>query len=127
MLRGELLNALASFGHGETINEAVRRFRIFLDDRNTAVLPPDLRKVTTLVYIITLFISLPSTDCDPSFHLQAVYVAVMQRVNKSDRSGFESLLRIYRETDLSQEKTRILGEVIYQFMPSVKLNVLVIR
>ncbi|XP_004245070.1 aminopeptidase M1 [Solanum lycopersicum] len=98
MLRGELLNALASFGHGETINEAVRRFRIFLDDRNTAVLPPDLRK--------------------------AVYVAVMQRVNKSDRSGFESLLRIYRETDLSQEKTRILGSLASCRDPEIILEVL---
>ncbi|TMX01154.1 hypothetical protein EJD97_025047 [Solanum chilense] len=98
MLRGELLNALASFGHDETINEAVRRFRIFLDDRNTAVLPPDLRK--------------------------AVYVAVMQRVNKSDRSGFESLLRIYRETDLSQEKTRILGSLASCRDPEIVLEVL---
>lgn len=53
MLRGELLNALAAFGHDETINEAIRRFHIFLDDRNTAVLPPDLRRVTTLEYIAT--------------------------------------------------------------------------
>ncbi|XP_015084853.1 aminopeptidase M1 [Solanum pennellii] len=98
MLRGELLNALASFGHDETINEAVRRFHIFLDDRNTAVLPPDLRK--------------------------AVYVAVMQRVNKSDRSGFESLLRIYRETDLSQEKTRILGALASCRDPEIILEVL---
>lgn len=45
MLRGELLNALAVFGHDATINEANRRFHIFLDDRNTPVLPPDLRKV----------------------------------------------------------------------------------
>lgn len=40
---------------------------------------------------------------------QAVYVAVMQSVSKSNRSGYESLLKVYRETDLSQEKTRILG------------------
>ncbi|MCD9639830.1 AP-1 complex subunit mu-1-Iike [Datura stramonium] len=98
MLRGELLNALASFGHDETINEAIRRFQIFLNDRNTAVLPPDLRR--------------------------AVYVAVMQRVNKSDRSGFEALLRIYRETDLSQEKTRILGALASCRDPEIILEVL---
>lgn len=40
---------------------------------------------------------------------QAAYVAVMQTVNASNRTGYESLLRIYRETDLSQEKTRILS------------------
>ncbi|KAK6162011.1 hypothetical protein DH2020_001852 [Rehmannia glutinosa] len=85
MLRGELLTALASFGHEMTLNEANRRFHIFLDDRNTPVLPPDLRR--------------------------AVYVAVVQNVSTSNRSGYESLLRIYRETDLSQEKTRILGSL----------------
>ncbi|CAN4128417.1 unnamed protein product [Withania somnifera] len=98
MLRGELLNALAIFGHDETINEAIRRFHIFLDDRNTAALPPDLRR--------------------------AVYVAVMQRVNKSDRSGLEALLRVYRETDLSQEKTRILGALASCRDPEIILEVL---
>lgn len=98
MLRGELLNALAAFGHDETINEAIRRFHKFLDDRNTPILPPDLRR--------------------------AVYVAVMQRVNKSDRSGFEALLKVYRETDLSQEKTRILGALASCRDPEIILEVL---
>lgn len=52
----------------------------------------DLKSLLTLVY-----------------GLQAAYVAVMQKVSASDRSGYESLLRVYRETDLSQEKTRILS------------------
>lgn len=39
-------------------------------------------------------------------------MAVMQNVNSSNRLGYESLLRVYRETDLSQEKTRILGIAI---------------
>jgi len=43
---------------------------------------------------------------------QAVYVAVMKRATKSNRSGYESLLKVYRETDLGQEKTRILGNEI---------------
>lgn len=85
MLRGDLLTALASFGHQATLDEANRRFRIFLDDRNTPVLPPDLRR--------------------------AVYVAVMRSTSKSNKFGYDSLLRIYRETDLSQEKTRILGSL----------------
>lgn len=85
MLRGELLTALALFGHDATLNEASKRFHVFLDDRNTRLLPPDLRR--------------------------AVYVAVMQNVSSSNRSGFDSLLRVYRETDLSQEKTRILGSL----------------
>lgn len=64
----------------------------------------DLKSLLTLVY-----------------GLQAAYVAVMQKVSASDRSGYESLLRVYRETDLSQEKTRILsieksfGKVIQNF------------
>jgi puromycin-sensitive aminopeptidase len=33
----------------------------------------------------------------------------MQTVNKSNKTGYESLLKIYRETDLSQEKVRVLG------------------
>ncbi|CAA3003859.1 aminopeptidase M1 [Olea europaea subsp. europaea] len=98
MLRGEVLTALASFGHETTLNEANRRFHIFLDDRNTPVLPPDLRRT--------------------------VYVAIMQNVSKSNRSGYDSVLRVYRETDLSQEKTRILGsiascrdpEIIHEFL-----------
>jgi puromycin-sensitive aminopeptidase len=85
MLRGELLTVLASFGHDITLNEANRRFLIFLDDRNTPVLPPDLRR--------------------------AVYIAVVQNASKLNRFGYDSLLRVYRETDLSQEKTRILGSL----------------
>lgn len=45
MLRGELLTALARFGHEETLNEAARRFDAYLNDRNTSLLPPDIRLV----------------------------------------------------------------------------------
>ncbi|XP_021823851.1 aminopeptidase M1-like [Prunus avium] len=98
MLRGEILAALAVFGHDLTINEASRRFHAFLDDRNTALLPADIRK--------------------------AVYVAVMQRVSTSNRSGYESLLRVYRETDLSQEKNRILSSLALCPDPIITLEVL---
>uniref|UniRef100_A0A5B7A6K2 Aminopeptidase n=1 Tax=Davidia involucrata TaxID=16924 RepID=A0A5B7A6K2_DAVIN len=98
MLRGELLTALAEFGHDATQNEASRRFHAFLDDRNTPLLPPDLRK--------------------------AAYVAVMQNVSSSNRSGYESLLRVYRETDLSQEKTRILSSLASCPDPDIILEVL---
>lgn len=46
MLRGELLTALAVFGHDTTLDEGNRRFHLFLEDRNTPVLPPDLRRVS---------------------------------------------------------------------------------
>ncbi|KDP34065.1 hypothetical protein JCGZ_07636 [Jatropha curcas] len=98
MLRGELLTALAVFGHGPTLDEASRRFHAFVEDRNTLLLPPDIRK--------------------------AAYVAVMQRVSASNRSDYESLLRVYRETDLSQEKTRILGSLASCPDPSIVLEVL---
>ena len=45
MLRGEILTALAVFGHNLTLNGASKRFHAFLGDRNTPLLPPDLRKV----------------------------------------------------------------------------------
>ncbi|CAF2068169.1 unnamed protein product [Brassica napus] len=98
MLRGEVLTALTAFGHDETLKEAIRRFDAFLADRNTSLLPPDLRR--------------------------AAYVAVMQRANKSDKSGYESLLKVYRETDLSQEKTRILGSLACCPDPSIVQDVL---
>lgn len=51
MLRGELLTSLAELGHDITTKEAVRRFYAFLDDRNTSLLPPDIRKVRIWLYI----------------------------------------------------------------------------
>lgn len=98
MLRGQVLTALAEFGDEPTLKEASRRFNAFLDDRSTPLLPPDIRR--------------------------AAYVAVMQTVNASNRSGFESLLRVYRETDLSQEKTRILGSLASCPDPNIILEVL---
>ncbi|KAF8035976.1 hypothetical protein BT93_C1868 [Corymbia citriodora subsp. variegata] len=98
MLRGQVLSALAEFGDEPTLKEASRRFHAFLDDRSTPLLPPDIRK--------------------------AAYVAVMHTVNASNRSGFESLLRVYRETDLSQEKTRILESLASCPDPNIILEVL---
>lgn len=33
----------------------------------------------------------------------------MKAVNASNRSGFDSLLKLYRETDVAEEKGRLLG------------------
>ncbi|XP_075638807.1 aminopeptidase M1-like isoform X1 [Castanea sativa] len=98
MLRGEVLTALAVFGHNLTLEEASRRFLAFLDDRNTPLLHPDIRK--------------------------AVYVAVMRRVSTSNRFGYESLLRVYRETNLSQEKARILSSLTSSPDPNITLEAL---
>ncbi|XP_020585074.1 aminopeptidase M1 [Phalaenopsis equestris] len=83
MLRGEILSALAKFGHPATHDEALKRFNAFLNDRDTLLLPPDTR--------------------------HAAYVAVIRAVDKTNKYGYDSLLKLYRETDLSQEKTRILS------------------
>ncbi|QHN93818.1 Aminopeptidase [Arachis hypogaea] len=61
MLRGEILTALAQFGHDLTLEEANKRFQEFLNDRNTPLCSPDIRKAT--------------------------YVAVMQQASKTNRSG----------------------------------------
>ncbi|GAU31295.1 hypothetical protein TSUD_315040 [Trifolium subterraneum] len=98
LLRGEILTSLAQFGHDLTLDEASKRFQAFLEDINTPLLPPDIRR--------------------------AVYVAVMKRASKSNRSGYESLLKVYRETDLSQEKTRILGSLASSSDPDLILEVL---
>ncbi|KAM4080003.1 hypothetical protein ACJW30_09G159100 [Castanea mollissima] len=98
MLRGEVLTALAVFGHNLTLKEASRRFYAFLEDRNTPLLHPDIRK--------------------------AVYVAVMRRVSTSNRFGYESLLRVYRETNLRQEKARILSSLTSSPDPNITLEAL---
>ncbi|XP_058786056.1 aminopeptidase M1-like isoform X2 [Vicia villosa] len=98
LLRGEILTSLAKFGHDLTLDEASKRFQAFLEDRNTPLLPPDIRR--------------------------AVYVAVMKRATKSNRSGYESLLKVYRETVLSAEKTRILGSLSSSSDPDLILEVL---
>ncbi|PWA60435.1 hypothetical protein CTI12_AA379010 [Artemisia annua] len=98
LLRGELFATLAVFGHEETLEEASKRFQAYLEDRNTHLLPPDIRR--------------------------AVYVAVMKKVTSTNRSGFDSLLKVYRETDLSQEKTRILGALGSCSDPDIILEVL---
>lgn len=98
MLRGEILTALASLGDESTLNEASRRFNAFLNDRNSTLLPPDVRK--------------------------ASYVAVMKQVTSSNRSGLDALLRVYRETDLSVEKGRILASLTSSPDPDMVLEAL---
>ncbi|XP_066327196.1 aminopeptidase M1-B isoform X2 [Miscanthus floridulus] len=85
MLRSLLLTALVRLGHNETINEGIRRFHIFFEDRKTSLLPPDTRK--------------------------AAYLAVMRTVRTSSRSGYDALLKIYREASEPLEKSRILGSL----------------
>lgn len=53
----------------------------------------------------------------------------MQKVNASNKSGYEALLKVYRETDLSQEKGRIIGKWSHLLvhilrLPSLLINLL---
>ena len=117
MLRGEVWTALAVFGYDPTLKEASRRFHAFLDDRNTPLLHPDIRKVGKKKHwsITSIYPSTIPIKFSNGLWLQAAYVAVMRRVSSSNRFGFESLLRVYRETDLNQEKTRVLSNNISLF------------
>jgi len=83
LLRPVLLVALVKLGHDKTIDEGVRRFGIFVHDRNTSLLPPNTRK--------------------------AAYLAAMQNVTTSYRSAYNDLLKVYRESDEAEEKGRILS------------------
>ncbi|KAJ0977920.1 hypothetical protein J5N97_013394 [Dioscorea zingiberensis] len=99
MLRGEILTDLAELGHEITINEVVRHFTAFLDDKHTPLLPPATRKA-------------------------AYVIAMMQTINASNKLGYESLLRVYQETDLTQEKVCILDSLACCHDSVVVLDVL---
>ncbi|XP_050380494.1 aminopeptidase M1-like [Argentina anserina] len=82
LLRAEVLQALVTFGHDKTQNEALERFQKLLNDRNTQLLTADTRA--------------------------AAYIAVMRNASSLHKDGFESLLNVYREAGTVQEKERIL-------------------
>lgn len=85
MLRGEVMGALVTFEHEDAVTEAIGRFEALMQDRETPLLPADMRS--------------------------AAYRAVMKKATSSDKFGYESLLKLYRESDVSQEKTRILRNI----------------
>ncbi|KAK0594833.1 hypothetical protein LWI29_001050 [Acer saccharum] len=82
MLRGGVFIAFATFGHDKTRRETMQRFQVLLNDKNTPLLSADVRK--------------------------AAYISVMRNSSTTNRNGFESLLKFYREVDAMQEKERIL-------------------
>ncbi|GJM98985.1 hypothetical protein PR202_ga16040 [Eleusine coracana subsp. coracana] len=43
----------------------------------------------------------------------AAYLSVMQNVTSSNRSGYNDLLKVYRESAEAEEKTRVLGTLCY--------------
>ncbi|KAK7255647.1 hypothetical protein RIF29_29062 [Crotalaria pallida] len=98
LLRGEVLQALATFDHYKTQKEALHRFQISLDDKNTALLSANTRR--------------------------AAYVSVMRNTTTENRTGLESLLSLYRSTDILQERERILRCIASSADPNVVLEVL---
>ncbi|KAI7735793.1 hypothetical protein M8C21_000555, partial [Ambrosia artemisiifolia] len=82
LLREEVFMALATFGHKETHEELKNRFQMYVNDKFTSVFPVDIRK--------------------------AAYISIMRTSSAIDRSGFDSLLKLYREADAVQEKARTL-------------------
>jgi puromycin-sensitive aminopeptidase len=41
--------------------------------------------------------------------LQVAYLAVMQNVSSSDRSGYDALRKLYKESAEGEERLRVLG------------------
>ncbi|XP_050285447.1 aminopeptidase M1-like isoform X5 [Quercus robur] len=98
LLRGEFFLALATFGHNKTHKEAIQRFQTLLNDRNTCLLSADTRK--------------------------AAFIVVMLNASTTDRNGFESLLKLYREADTVQEKELVLRCLASCPDPNILLEVL---
>ncbi|TXG68453.1 hypothetical protein EZV62_003388 [Acer yangbiense] len=90
--------ALATFGHDKTRREAMQRFQVLLNDKNTPLLSADMRK--------------------------AAYISVMRNSSTTNRNGFESLLKFYREVDAMKEKERILQSLASSPDPDIVLEVL---
>ncbi|KAJ1423415.1 Peptidase M1, membrane alanine aminopeptidase, N-terminal [Sesbania bispinosa] len=83
MLRGEILTALAVFGHDLTLDEANKRFQAFLEDRNTPLLPPDIRKATYVAEKTRILGSLSSSP-DPNLILEVLNFMLSSEVRSQD-------------------------------------------
>mmetsp|Transcript_16953 Transcript_16953/g.53826 ORF Transcript_16953/g.53826 Transcript_16953/m.53826 type:complete len:469 (-) Transcript_16953:667-2073(-) len=82
MKRAVVQGALVSFGHEPSVREAVQRFQRFAAG-STSAIPADLRR--------------------------AAYRAAMRKCTAADPSAYDSLLKIYEESELMEEKGRVLG------------------
>ncbi|KAL5160584.1 Aminopeptidase M1 [Glycine soja] len=86
LLRGEVFQALATFDHAKTQQDALCRFQILLDGRNTSLLPANIRRVA--------------------------YIAVMRNTTTENRTGLESLLSFYRSCIASSADPNVVIEVL---------------
>ncbi|XP_038707598.1 aminopeptidase M1-like isoform X2 [Tripterygium wilfordii] len=96
--RGEVFMALADLDHKKTHEEAMQRFQMLINDGNTECLSADMRR--------------------------AAYIAIMRNCSTSNRSGLDSLLKIYREVDTVQEKERVLRYLASCPDPNIGVEVL---
>ncbi|KAG5017228.1 hypothetical protein JHK85_023364 [Glycine max] len=99
LLRGEVFQALATFDHDKTQQEALRRFQILLDGRNTSLPPANIRRVA--------------------------YVAVMRNTTTENRTGLESLLSFYRSSIASSADPNVVIEVLNLFEDLIKTTLTV--
>ncbi|KAG6479740.1 hypothetical protein ZIOFF_063212 [Zingiber officinale] len=83
LLRKQIQNTFVLLGHEKTINYAIEHLQPFSSNTSTIALSPDIKKV--------------------------VYLSIMQTVTTTNRSGYEFLLKLYREADDASEKTLILS------------------
>ncbi|KAL5194035.1 Aminopeptidase M1 [Glycine soja] len=81
-----VFQALATFDHDKTQQEALRRFQILLDGINTSLPPANIRRVA--------------------------YVAVMRNTTTKNRTGLESLLSFYRSSIASSADPNVVIEVL---------------
>lgn len=54
--------------------------------------------------------------------LQFAYIAVMQNVTSSNRSGYDDLLEVYRQSIEAEEKACVLGTWILNHQKSTYFN-----
>ncbi|CAM8970525.1 unnamed protein product [Rhodiola kirilowii] len=80
--RTSVLTTLALLGDEGTIQEATRRFHIYLNNRSTSLFDPQIR--------------------------QAAYVGVMQNVSSSNRDNYEAIKKLYWESNDTDDSLIIL-------------------
>uniref|UniRef100_A0ACD5UYG8 Uncharacterized protein n=1 Tax=Avena sativa TaxID=4498 RepID=A0ACD5UYG8_AVESA len=85
-LREMLLVSLVKLGHNKSINEGVRRFYALIHDHNTSILSPHTRR--------------------------AAYLSVMQIVSSTNRSGYNALREVYKNSTDMEEKLCVLGVLL---------------
>ncbi|WJX86470.1 hypothetical protein P8452_68776 [Trifolium repens] len=80
LLRGEIFEALATFGHDKTQQEARRCFQILLNDRNTSLLSANTRKAA----YIAVMRSCIASSADPNVVLEVLNLLLSDEIPDQD-------------------------------------------